>query len=482
MATDRISNGRINQTRPKGTKTDKPCAFFNSLRGCVKGDACNFLHSGNMMKPGAIPPMGMRGTQRGQQFPGFLPGNGSPFQLQLQRELMLRRQLQIQQQFEIQRHQLLLRQRMMSGSRMMHPKFGGVIDKSKKMCSYFNTHRGCVKGDACDFLHPGHPKKNPSSVKNDSFSSSSVCRFFNQPRGCAKGNACKFLHEPFKKKSISHEDPENEGEIDSIREEDSKPIREEKQTITEEHISSQSEGQEPTKSEQFKSTNTDVIKKQRPCSYFNTPRGCAKGDACDFQHISGSKPGVSSLEPVEKKNRVCDFFNTMRGCVKGESCDFLHILSNESSQNQAMMGFGSGPNLGMEMMDGFGNAAFGRNPYAQTTSTNSELTQMGSQMSSNHSPGEFLSQMTPQVTSQMSPQSIDLLRQQNNQQGGYGMGFLYQQGQQNGQWSDSQSGGSIPNIEDHMARDLSGISTPVSADNSLVSRSDNQRRHRYRPY
>eukprot|EP00457_Paulinella_chromatophora_P011985 gb/GEZN01012155.1/.p1 GENE.gb/GEZN01012155.1/~~gb/GEZN01012155.1/.p1 ORF type:complete len:141 (+),score=9.98 gb/GEZN01012155.1/:186-608(+) len=52
-------------------------------------------------------------------------------------------------------------------------------NKKPKPCEFFPTERGCVKGDACDFIHR---KAKP-------------CSYFGQPRGCAKGDYCDFQHD-----------------------------------------------------------------------------------------------------------------------------------------------------------------------------------------------------------------------------------------------------------------------------------------------
>jgi len=48
-----------------------------------------------------------------------------------------------------------------------------------KVCEFFSTERGCVKGDVCEFVHQ---KQKP-------------CEFFASARGCRKGDFCDFQHE-----------------------------------------------------------------------------------------------------------------------------------------------------------------------------------------------------------------------------------------------------------------------------------------------
>jgi len=49
--------------------------------------------------------------------------------------------------------------------------------KSDRLCRNFNTKRGCVKGDDCNFRHAKGP-----------------CAYFNTEKGCVKKD-CAFLHE-----------------------------------------------------------------------------------------------------------------------------------------------------------------------------------------------------------------------------------------------------------------------------------------------
>ncbi len=53
-----------------------------------------------------------------------------------------------------------------------------VLQKRPKICDFYATERGCVKGDACEFIH----------VKEK------VCDFYLSERGCKKGELCDFKH------------------------------------------------------------------------------------------------------------------------------------------------------------------------------------------------------------------------------------------------------------------------------------------------
>jgi hypothetical protein len=51
-------------------------------------------------------------------------------------------------------------------------------------------------------------------------------------------------------------------------------------------------------------------KRPQICKFHLEPRGCVKGEMCDFVH---------------QKQQPCRWFTSDRGCIKGEGCDFQHI-------------------------------------------------------------------------------------------------------------------------------------------------------------
>ncbi|KAL6601863.1 hypothetical protein U3516DRAFT_602534 [Neocallimastix sp. 'constans'] len=106
-----------------------------------------------------------------------------------------------------------------------------ATEEKEKICKFFNSKRGCVKGENCDFLHIKIDKKDSKKVsekKNDKKSENNdnenngeskkskrndkkgkkdktnessgengnkkICKFFNTPEGCRKGDKCQFLH------------------------------------------------------------------------------------------------------------------------------------------------------------------------------------------------------------------------------------------------------------------------------------------------
>lgn len=70
----------------------------------------------------------------------------------------------------------------------------------------------------------------------------------------------------------------------------------------------------------------------KKCSYFNTLRGCKKGDSCSHLHVPISTAEdraahSTSTSKYEKTSgdKECAFFNTRRGCMRGEACPYPHV-------------------------------------------------------------------------------------------------------------------------------------------------------------
>lgn len=172
-----------------------------------------------------------------------------------------------------------------------------------KVCEYFNSNRGCVKGTTCDFLHlppqvasrvgtkPGFgmmgalPQMLGAAAMPRS-AAGKVCEFFNSPRGCVKGQTCDFAHIPA-----------NQGNPMQMHMQQHKPFLPPQVAAVAKQM--------------FPPTVTPLGLAKKPfiCEYFGTERGCVKGDLCDFIH---------------QKPKVCEFYNTPRGCKKNNLCDFQH--------------------------------------------------------------------------------------------------------------------------------------------------------------
>jgi len=197
----------------------------------------------------------------------------------------------------------------------------------QKTCEFYVTARGCIKGDSCDFLHPAAPNGTVTSK---------VCEFFNLPRGCAKGAECDFLH----------------------------PVglrRQPNPSMGMGGMGMGGMGMAPAG--------------QQICKFFNSPQGCKKGPQCEFYHppmaggmpggmqggMQGGMPGGAGGRPGAKQ---CDYFFSPRGCIKGDQCDFSH---GNQGMFGAPMGYGQmGGGMGMPgMMGGGRGPGFGVQKKAQ---------------------------------------------------------------------------------------------------------------------
>jgi hypothetical protein len=78
---------------------------------------------------------------------------------------------------------------------------------------------------------------------------------------------------------------------------------------------------------------------QRPCTFFNTPRGCRRGDHCRFLHntASTSLPSPvtprsnspsSETSPTKTPPGACNFYWTSGKCKREFACRFRHIQSS----------------------------------------------------------------------------------------------------------------------------------------------------------
>eukprot|EP00808_Paulinella_micropora_P017439 g62656.t1 len=227
--------------------------------------------------------------------------------------------------------------------------------QTTRICQYFMTPNGCVKGDACDFLHP---KSSKPQVDRP-------CQYFMTPRGCVKGILCEFKHAapaggvgrgPSVGSMSGWEGGYGEG------------------------------GYGGYPAPRGPAAGAGARSAAKPCTYFMTPRGCIKGDNCDFSHgpapgrqsgpgpygeVSGYPPAAGGYGGYDqsghgaagygypqggygapmggppgprgpappgmhhsvmgKKPKPCEFFMSERGCVKGDACDFIHRKSKPCS-------------------------------------------------------------------------------------------------------------------------------------------------------
>jgi len=230
---------------------------------------------------------------------------------------------------------------------------GGSDDKKKeKICDFYLTPRGCIKGEKCDFQHPLSPAGSQTNR---------VCDFYLTPRGCRKGDQCDFLHpqpkQPVKDKVCTyymtpqgcikglncdflHPRPGMFGDVPGMS---ALP-------------GLQGMGGLPGGGQVAGGVAPAAgggggggRGTRKPCDFFLSPRGCVKGEQCDFPHIRpgasfpdaaalGGFPGLSPFpfgmlpqvggggRGAKKalRPKLCEFVNTPRGCVKGDACDFIH--------------------------------------------------------------------------------------------------------------------------------------------------------------
>eukprot|EP01084_Bolivina_argentea_P008420 15771_1 len=76
------------------------------------------------------------------------------------------------------------------------------------------------------------------------------------------------------------------------------------------------------------SSTTATTTTAKVCYYYNTPKGCKKGDACDYKHPK-KQPSTN------EKQKVCTFYNTAKGCNKGIHCPFQHPKNSQQEQKEA---------------------------------------------------------------------------------------------------------------------------------------------------
>eukprot|EP00823_Brevimastigomonas_motovehiculus_P005423 TRINITY_DN39_c0_g2_i2.p1 TRINITY_DN39_c0_g2~~TRINITY_DN39_c0_g2_i2.p1 ORF type:complete len:216 (+),score=36.08 TRINITY_DN39_c0_g2_i2:68-715(+) len=192
-------------------------------------------------------------------------------------------------------------------------------DVKNRICDYYTSPRGCIKGKECDFLHPTAPNGNVTNK---------VCEYFNTPRGCVKSNTCDFLHVP-KRNTVAMS---AFGPVPIFKHFSSSSSSRSENQVCKYYMStrgcikgSSCEFLHPLCNQLNNTLNNKtaakpVMKKNKVCSFYNTEAGCKKGNTCEFIH---------------QKNTVCEFFNTPRGCRKGESCDFLHVKQEELASSSA---------------------------------------------------------------------------------------------------------------------------------------------------
>lgn len=239
----------------------------------------------------------------------------------------------------------------------------------KKICAYYLSDRGCIKADRCDFDHPAAPN---GEVTNK------VCEYFQQARGCVKADRCNFLHckapravndraavpiggtlleQAMRAQAHANQLAAAAGMMSSYP--TAYPTASKYAVAT-----SHAVGQRPSVPTMASSTGNP-----RVCTFYQTERGCAKAERCDFIHQgpASATPDYSSMSsygsgsygytygadgsvvaaPISfpsfspssaggsGSGKVCTFYGTSRGCRKGSRCDFVHPAETGSSRGGA---------------------------------------------------------------------------------------------------------------------------------------------------
>jgi len=191
---------------------------------------------------------------------------------------------------------------------------------NNRICNFYMTPQGCVKGVSCDFLHPRpttgmfgglEAAIDPrfatggalSGVSGGGPKKDKACDFFNTPRGCVKGDSCDFTHARGASALQSPFAPNpyalalGFGGLSGFPGGLGNPALG--------ALGFQGLGVPPLAGGRGRGGL-----KPKKCDFFSTPKGCVKGDQCDFIHT---------------KNRPCEFYSQTRGCRKGDLCDFQHV-------------------------------------------------------------------------------------------------------------------------------------------------------------
>jgi len=221
----------LHPTAPNGSVTKRICDFFNTTRGCSKTEHCDFLH---IPKPKPDPGLAQLAAMYGlpqQRFPmtPMSMFNASPMQMFNATPLSMFNMAQNQQLQQVANKSIL-------------PSKDGT-----RLCAFYPTARGCIKGERCEFGHAGvnasklstpdsyyganssarlqslsafgagginpglNPGLNPeaymmgqnvypggnlytTSPKPPGMSGGKICSFFLTARGCRKGDRCDFVH------------------------------------------------------------------------------------------------------------------------------------------------------------------------------------------------------------------------------------------------------------------------------------------------
>jgi len=184
---------------------------------------------------------------------------------------------------------------------------------TNRVCEYYLKARGCNKGQECEFLHPDIQPEQKRMLAAQLPQKSQPCSFFNSPRGCIKGATCDFAHPGFGGMGMG-----GFGGYDGSM-----------------MMGGGMGGMNPNMG-QAQGFGGPAPGQMGPkiCEFFQTQRGCNKGNACDFAHVAphqliGLAGVLTPAGPVSKmgkllRPKICEFFTSERGCIKGQTCEYIH--------------------------------------------------------------------------------------------------------------------------------------------------------------
>jgi len=237
-------------------------------------------------------------------------------------------------------------------------------EKSQKICDYYLTKRGCAKGDRCDFLHEGG-KPNPS-VEDLDLTQPKTCAFYISERGCIKGEKCDF----------SHPVAPNGNETTKVCEYYQQPrgcVKAERCDFL--HVKQARGGRGMAGGPPGGAPGGgggDVMEAAMRAQAYANQLAVAAGMMPGYPQMSGmsgmggypsgggsdkpgERPSVMTLASTTGNSRVCNFYQTDRGCAKSEKCDFIH--QGPSDGGAAAGGYGAAA------AGGYGAAGYGAAGY-----------------------------------------------------------------------------------------------------------------------
>lgn len=150
-------------------------------------------------------------------------------------------------------------------------------------CKYF-MHGTCPHGDTCTYSHKVEKRESKYTTEKDipqigDRFRTEPCKFFNSAEGCRAGDACPFIHQfvvPYGIPMVLRPRPW----------------------------------------------------RTKPCRHFQTGT-CLAGDLCHFAHIAENSP---SSAPTDKtQTQACKYFNSAKGCPKGDKCRSQHETSTKAA-------------------------------------------------------------------------------------------------------------------------------------------------------